>query len=87
MSERKAKWEDILAGMSVEYKAEYAAFLTVSPEEQYILTFLRGPDIRRISENRHVDDNEFFDVNDYPWRYAKLLLACKEQEELIAEDL
>ena len=73
--------------MLAEDKVEHGTFLAPPTEGQESLMILRGPDIRRIEENRHVDENEFFDVNESPWRYAKLLLACKEQEELIAEDL
>ena len=45
--------------MLTEDKADNDAFSVAPQEEQQILKLSRGPEIRCIDENKHVNDDEF----------------------------
>lgn len=82
--ERKKKWNEIVEGLAEAGKQEIAAMsLPDAPAvvgqlgDNAILS--RDPDRRRVDENEHVDDDEFFDVNDVPWRDAELIRAEKDR--------
>ena len=65
--------------MLAEDKVEYGIFLAPPTEQQESLMIVRGPDILWLDKNKHVNENYFFDVNDVPWRDAKILWNLKYQ--------
>jgi hypothetical protein len=42
-----------------------------------------GEDLRRVDQNEHVNNDEFLEVDDVPWRDAELLRAEREKVAFI----
>ena len=79
LAQRKAKWKKILLDLSSEGHEELETLRTpLEPNNQPAHPSLSlGGDSRYIDENEHVDDDEFFGVDDIPWKDVQLVQGRK----------
>jgi hypothetical protein len=80
------KWQEIVDGLTEEGKEELASFCLPEVSQGPLgdtVTLSRGADPRRVDENEHVDDDEYFEVDDVPWRDAELIQAERGKKAYI----
>jgi hypothetical protein len=84
--DRMKKWQEIVDGLTEEGKEELASFCLPEVSQGPLgdtVTLSRGADPRRVDENEHVDDDEYFEVDDVPWRDAELIQAERGKKAYI----
>ena len=84
--QRKEKWQEILSGLSAEGQEELADVRGITgadTEPDGGQSLSRENDPRRVNESEHVDDDEYFAVNDTPWQDIELVRAEREKNAFI----